>query len=688
MIFVFPGCNLPLPEADISITKNADSTFDSSEILGNVTTFAGKAVYAGDNGPLKDAGFYLPNFMAYDSSGNLYVNDQNVVRKINPSGIVSTLAGSSNQSGSTDGTGIEARFSTVAGIAIDRSDNIFVADYGNHKIRKITPAGVVTTFAGSGVASSVNGTGTFAGFNRPFGITIDDLDNLYVTDSSNHTIRKITPAGVVTTFAGAAGSFGRVDSIGTMAKFKNPRGITIDHAGNLFVADTSNNLIRKITSGGVVTTFAGSGLGNIDGPGISARFNYPFGITFDHSGNLYLTDSYNCSIRMISADAVVTTFAGSGSCMGWVDGTGSSARFSYPRGVVFDNSGNLIVTDTNNYSLRSINSSGVVTTLAGPYKLFNGTGSAARFNTPIALALDSQRNVFVADNSNHTIRKITPTGIVTTFAGQEGVMGSSDGTGVTARFNSPNGIAIDRSDNLYVTDSENSTIRKITPAGVVTTFAGTAGATGSTDGTGVATRFNIPQGIAIDRENNLYVADSENFTIRKITPASVVSTFAGTAGNYGHVDDTGAAAQFYYPISLTVDHEGNIFVADCDLSDSDFYGIRKITPTGEVSTVAGRDYSTEPIDGPGLSASFSGSFGIVSDGAGNLYVSDEYYGSIRKVDSNYNVTTFAGSSSRQFGRTDGQGSEATFMNPRGIAFDPSGALYIADPGNRNIRKIY
>ena len=686
MIFVFLGCNLPLPEADISITKNADPTFDSSEILGNVTTFAGKAVYVFDDGPLKDAGFNLPTFMAYDSSGNLYVTGQNVVRKINPSGIVSTLAGSSNQSGSTDGTGIEARFSTVAGIAIDRSDNIFVADYGNHKIRKITPAGVVTTFAGSGVASSVNGTGTFSGFNRPFGITIDDLDNLYVTDSSNHTIRKITPAGVVTTFAGVSGSFGRVDSIGTMAKFRNPRGITIDHSGNLFVADTSNYLIRKITSGGVVTTFAGSGVsGNIDGPGISASFRGPYGITFDHSGNLYLTDTNNCTIRKISPDAVVTTFAGSGGSCSLFDGTGSIARFSYPSGVVFDNSGNLIVTDS--YSLRSINSSGVVTTLTGPYKLYNGTGSAARFNTPIALALDSQRNVFVADNGNHTIRKITPTGVVTTFAGQDGVRGSSDGTGVIARFNEPNGIAIDSSDNLYVTDFGNHTIRKITPAGVVTTFAGTAGATGSSDGTGVATRFNSPSGIAIDRENNLYVADSENFTIRKITPASVVSTFAGTAGNYGHVDDTGAAAQFYYPISLTVDHKGNIFVADCDLSDNDFYGIRKITPTGEVSTVAGRDYSTEPIDGPGLSASFSGSFGIVSDGAGNLYVSDEYYSSIRKLDSNYNVTTFAGSSTRQFGRTDGQGSEATFMNPRGIAFDPSGALYIADPGNRNIRKI-
>ncbi len=695
MIFIFLGCDPPLPEPDISITKNSDPTPTptptSTEILGHVSTFAGKAVYGGDDGPLKDAGFFLPKSIAYHSSGNLYVIDFFCVRKINPSGIVSTFAGSVNQPGSTDGIGTEARFYYPSGIAIDSSDNLFVADTSNHTIRKITPSGVVTTLSGAaGTSGSADGTGPAARFNQPWGMTIDGSDNLYVTDVGNYTIRKITPTGFVTILAGAAGFRGNRNGTGHRAWFHTPRGITIDQSGDLFVVEEHIHLVRKITSVGVVTTFAGQAdvSGNTDGTGTSATFFRPRGITIDDAGNLFVTDSNNYSIRKITPAAVVTTFAGqAGVGEGWIDGTGSNARFSSTNGIVMDSSGNLIVADTYNKSLRSINSLGVVTTLTGPYKLYNGTGSAARFVGPTSLALDSNKNVFVADPGNHTIRKITPAGVVTTFAGQVGITGNTDATGIAARFKQPYGIAIDRSNNLFVTDSGSHTIRKITPAGVVTTFAGKSDTLGSDDGTGEAARFNSPQGITIDAQNNLYIGDTNNFTIRKITPTGVVTTVAGNPGNYGHVDGTGAAAQFYNPLNLTTDHEGNIFVADCDTGGGEYSYIRKITPTGDVITVAGGDNTNGLVDGPGLSASFSEGFGIVSDGAGNLYVADTYFHSIRKLDSNYNVTTFAGSSTRQFGRTDGQGSEATFMNPRGIAFDSSGALYIADLGNRNIRKI-
>src|SRR6266540_2947950 len=233
------------------------------------------------------------------------------------------------------------------------------------------------------------------------------------------------------------------------------------------------------------------------------------------------------------------------------DGTGSAARFWSASGVATDSSGNVYVADTLNNTIRKITPAGVVTTLAGlagSYGSADGTGSAARFRGPSGVAVDSAGNVYVADTGSHTIRQVTPAGVVTTLAGLAGITGSADGTGRAARFYNPYGVGTDSSGNVYVADTENNTIRKITPAGVVTTLAGLAAITGSDDGTGSAARFYFPWGVATDSSGNVYVADSSNSTIRKITPAGVVTTLAGEAGNTGcSAEGTGSAARFSYP---------------------------------------------------------------------------------------------------------------------------------------------
>jgi len=236
-----------------------------------------------------------------------------------------------------------------------------------------------------------------------------------------------------------------------------------------------------------------------------------------------------------------TTFAGLPP--GSADGTGSAARFNSPAGVARDSAGNTYVADTANSTIRKITPAGVVTTfagLAGSTGSANGTGSAARFNGPAAVAIDSVGNIFVADTNNHTIRKITPARVVSTFAGLAGSPGSTNGTGSSARFSFPSALAVDTANNIYAADTGNSTIRKITPARVVSTFAGLAGSPGSTDGTGSAARFRFPAGVAVDRAGtgNIYVADTSNFTIRKITPAGVVTTLAGSPGVYNRCEET------------------------------------------------------------------------------------------------------------------------------------------------------
>ncbi|HXA48543.1 MAG TPA: NHL repeat-containing protein, partial [Burkholderiaceae bacterium] len=369
---------------------------------------------------------------------------------------------------------------------------------------------------------------------------------VYVAD--NNTIRKITPAGVVSTLAASPLVYGNVDGTDALARL---RGVTTDSAGNVYVVDSGNNLIRKITPTGVVTTIAGLGSvsGYADATGSAAGFNAPDGIGTDSQGNIYVADIVNSTIRKITPAGVVSTFAGKAGVRGSADGTGSAASFNNPTGVATDVSGNVYVADATNSTVRKITPAGVVTTLAGTAGvpgIADGTGPAAQFGSLSGVVTDAAGNVFVADQQ--TIRKITPGGVVTTLAGQQtpGISGSADGVGAAARFGGITGIATDAAGNIYVTDTQNHTIRKVTQAGVVTTLAGTAGAYGTADGTGPAATFTYPEGITVDGKGNLYVFDSDGISaagdsgnrIRKITPAGVVTTIVGAPGKLGFASGT------------------------------------------------------------------------------------------------------------------------------------------------------
>ncbi|MBS4095554.1 MAG: hypothetical protein KGZ83_01780 [Sulfuricella sp.] len=652
------------------------------------TTLAGVATtpVKSADGTGSAAQFYSPRGVATDGVGNVYVADSsnNTIRKITPAGEVTTLAGLAGVQGRNDGSGTAARFLDPYSLVADSTGNVYVADTSNNMIRKITPAGVVTTLAGNGAQGSADGTGTAASFREPRGIAVDGAGNLYVADYMNQTVRKITPAGVVTTLAGTAGVAGSSDGTGAAASFKGLYGVAADSAGNVFVADTANRCIRKITPAGVVTTFVGTAgtSGMTDGTGTAARFSEPRGISADSAGNLYVADYGAHTIRKITAAGVVTTLAGTAPTPGSTDATGAAARFFSPSSAAADSSGNVYVADTSNNTIRKITSSGVVTTLAGlagRSSSVDGSGAAARFEDPYSVAVDSSGNLYVADATDHSIRKITPAGVTTTLAGKAGSYGSTDGSGSTARFKGPQGIAVDSAGTLYVADTGNSAIRKITAAGVVSTLAGSAGSNGSSDATGTAARFSEPNGIAVDPSGNVYVADTANNTIRKITAAGVVTTLAGTAGTNGLTNGTGSAARFSVPFDLTADSAGNVYV--CDHGN---HVIRKITPAGVVTTLAGSGVEGQS-DGSGAAASFRWPSGIAVDSSGTVYLADTDNHVIRQITSAGVVTTVGGTA-RLNGSTDGVGSAARFFNPKDVTVDSSGNLYVADRSNHTIRK--
>ena len=513
------------------------------------------------------------------------------------------------------------------------------------EIRKITPAGAVTTLAGlaagyppaDGSGGSVDGPGSAARFDFPRGVATDGAGNVYVADTWNHTIRKITPDGLVTTLAGLAGRTGSADGAGSAARFGYPSGVAVDGNGNVFVADPWINTIRKITPAGLVSTVAGlsafASAGSTDGPGSVARFSGPQGAAVDRAGNVYIADTINSTIRKITADGLVRTLAGTAGSIGSTDGTGSAARLYYPKGVATDGAGNVYFADNWNHTVRRINPAGVVTTLAGlagSSGSTDDTGSAARFYGPEGIAVDGAGNLYVADNLNHTIRKVTPNGAVTTLAGTAGSSGSIDGTGSAARFNFPEGVAVDGSGNLYVADFGNFLIRKITTAGVVTTLAGMARSYGWNDGAGSSALFNGPEGISVDGAGNAYVTDNidyliredpgtgvavtttGNYTIRRISPAGVVSTLAGMGR--GSSDGVGNQARFDMPMGIAVDVAGNVYVS-CSSLDSNT--IRKGQPAA-VPAITTQPQSQTVA--PGASVSFTVTAGGVPDPTYQWYV--------------------------------------------------------------------
>jgi hypothetical protein len=367
-----------------------------------------------------------------------------------------------------------------------------------------------------------------------------------------------SPIYAWTTLGGQMGGPGNADGTGSAARFNLPWGVAVDSAGNVFVADSANHTIRKVTPAGVVTTLAGSAgvSGTNDGTGSGARFNWPYDVAVDSAGNLFVADIGNSTVRKVSAAGVVITLAGSAGAYGSADGTGSGARFDGPYGVAVGSAGNLFVADNGNSTIRKVSAAGVVTTLAGSagaYGSADGTGSAARFYGPAGVAVDSAGNVFVSDCGNNTIRKVTPAGVVTTLAGSAGNSGGTDGTGSGARFHQPWGVAVDSSCNVFVADAGDNnmwgdpfsnTIRKVTPAGVVTTIGGLAGVIGGADGAGSSAIFDDPSGIALDSEGNLCVADSQNNAIRKGWPISGRVGVTITVPPQSLVTNVGATVSF------------------------------------------------------------------------------------------------------------------------------------------------
>lgn len=644
-------------------------------------------------------------------------------------GTLSLIAGNLDGPGSSDGDRSTARFgdgqtpygNRPVGITRDARGNLYVADVTNHTIRKITPAGIVSTLAGkAGESGRADGPGANARFKSPSGIAIDAKGTLYVADTANDLIRKISPAGVVTTLTDlqkANGSNSKntpparvsiaLDANSTGGTYKtqdikaqSPMGIAVDAQGQVYVAVTFSNSILRISPNGVVSTLAGQPKAVLgikdpirDGIGADALFNEPKGLAVDRSGVAYVADCGNDAIRTITPAGAVTTLVGRRGnevVQGAIDGPVAVARIRCPSGIALDNAGNLYVTDEHDDMIRKISSDGVVSTMAGNPDdgrgSVDGVGDGAKFNTPTGLVLDPSGNVYVADSRNAAIRKVTPQGVVTTVAGRMRRHEYRDGIGAEAKFVNPLGMTTDKQGNLYVSDADANyaMIRKISPQGVVTRLVGKYQALYSSDWAW-APDYPGATGIAMDGAGYFYLVDYSRQIIRKMSPAGEIKPFAGTVDTENRgwresADGPALQARFVAPNAIALDSSGNTYVTDGQT-------IRKIDASGAVTTFAGKavdSFDTKKSnDGTGQNARFQSFGGIAIDAAGYLYVPD--HTSIRRISPAGVVTTIAGSLEHS-GSMDGVGSNALFDGPGNPVFDSAGNLYVTDGGS-TVRKI-
>jgi len=668
-----------------------------------ITTVAGGSI--GDGHLAVSAGLPQNQGIVADSADNLYILDlsNNRVRKVDAAtGLLSTFAGNGTTGYTGDGgLAINAGLRIAQCLGIDWSANVYVAEAG--RIRKIDAAtGIITTIAGTGFSGFTGdgGPAIKARIASVMSIAADTAGNIYFADGQR--VRKITKAtGIINTIAGTGVSgYSGDGGPAVNAQLAFPRRLAVDVAGNVYIADNNNNVIRKITAAtGIITTYAGSGAagsGGDGGPATSAQLGYSNALTTDLAGNLYLSD--NNKVRKVdAATGIISTVIGTGAAGYSGDGGNAALATFYNVWYIFLSlSGNMFIDDRNNYVIRKVTgTTNVINTIAGNHSLgaggIGGPVADAQIYKPMNVAVDSTGNIYLADYYNYKIYRIdAATDSIYTVAGT-GNQGLSLQSGVPATsmsFTEPRALIVDAPGNFYFA-ANGTSIRKVDAAtGIISTIAGT-GIFGYAGDGGAATdaKLNNPYGLAFDVSGNLYIADKDNNAIRKISAGTgIITTVAGT-GTAGYSGDGGLAtsATLNKPFGVAVDRAGNIYI-----SDNSNFVIRKVdASTGIITTVAGTGTAGYSGDG-GLAtaAMLQYPYGLATDTAGNLFIADQFNQRIRKITvATGIISTVAGTGLTPYNGDNIPATTANLNNPTGVCFDASGNLYIAGNVNNRIQKV-
>jgi uncharacterized protein (TIGR03437 family) len=595
--------------------------------------------------PATAASIGSPDTIAFDAAGNFYFTGNQCVFKVTANGILTRFAGTARNGYSGDGgpaTG--AQLHNPFGVAVDAAGNVYIADELNHRIRRVDANGTITTVAGNGMAgfSGDGGPAANAQLNDPLNVLADGSGNLFIADSGNNSIRKVTPDGLIATIAGGGASDPGDGGPATRAVVSAPSGMAIDAGGNLYIADRQNMRVRRIAPGGTISTVAGNGTAGYSGdggPAVAAQLYLPTTVAVDSFGNLFIADFANNVLREVSSAGVITTVG--------------ARTFYEPSGVALDGSGNLYVTDQQyDHVLKVVVSPGIASSVAvagnglASYSGDGGPATAAQLSLPSGVAVDASGNIYISDLLNSRVRRVTPGGIIATVAAAPNLI-------------YPGALALDSAGNLYIADTGRSVVLKLSPGGAITTVAGngTQGYSGD-GGPATAAQLSDPTALAVDAAGNLYIADNNRF-VRKVSPSGVIGTFAGggIAGSTAVANTT-----FEFLSGLAVDASGTVYIATGSY-------VLKASPSGAIAGVV-----QVSALGP-----------IALDAAGNIYTT--MGGNTIFRISPYAVAAIAGTGNVGYTGDGGPALGAQLYHPEGIAVDAAGNIWFADSFNDAVRVL-
>lgn len=653
----------------------------SEDVTYTITTVAG-GTECGDGGAALAAPLGAPEGLAVDAGGNLYIADaiDHRVRKVTPEGVITTVAGNGHKGFRGDGgPALEAQLNSPYGLAVDLSGNLYIADLGNGRVRKVSTDGVIRTVAGGGANAPAieGGEAVEARLNAPRNLALDAEGNLYLSDFGDHRVYRVSPLGLIWRVAGVgwAGSIEDGETTEAVrAPLWAPAGLVVDHTGTLYVADSGNLRIRKIQRGWMSTVPVGR-----------SPLRLPTGLALDARGNVYVADKGGGMVLRVTPGWVTPYNSG------W-----TSKILNQPRDIAFDAAGNLYVADAlpdGKYWMGvvwKVTAVAPVSTVAGGLTYRppgdGGPATAAHLDTPSGIALDGAGNLYIADRNSNRVRKVDSSGAIQTIAGRGGAESSGDGGSADqAGLNQPDGLAADASGNVWIAEYAAHRVRRVRPDGLIGTVAGGSELPGyAGDGQpAVAAALNFPEGVAVDGAGNLYIADTFNHVIRKVGRDGIIRTVVGKEAP-GYAGDGGPEtwALLQNPTGVCLDGQGNLYIAD-----SRNHVVLKAA-AGAIWIVAGTGVAWFGGDGgPATAAQLQLPNRVAADRAGNLYIADTGNHRIRKVTPDGMIATIAGDGTPGYGGDGGPALQAQLNEPADVAVDAAGNVFVADRANDLVRKL-
>ena len=650
----------------------------------SIETVAGSSLN-GDGGPATAAQIGAIQGIALDGAGNLYLSDtdHNSVRKVDSKGIITTVAGTGTAGFGGDGAAAtSALLNLPYGLAADSSGALYVADLGNNRVRRIGPDGVISTVAGTGTAGSAGdgGPATDAQLMAPRNLVVDASGNLYISEFEGHRVRKVSNGQIVTVAGTGVAGFRGDGGTAVAAQLDFPAGLALDQTGDLYIADSENQRIRKVLPNGIISTALGGS------PSIALYT--PLGVAVDASGDILVGDA-SYTVRAYTPAGKWSIVAGTGA-PGYAGDGGPAvgALLTSVRDLAAAAGGRLYIAD--GVRVRCVDDSGTISTLAGDGYLHavgdGGSALAALLSQPSAVALDFAGDLYIADPGTQRVRKVYPDNVIQTLAGT-GVAGFGGEliAGSASALNSPMGVAMAPSGIVYIADTYNHRIRAVSADGTIATVAGTGvSGTGAENQPWTATALRGPRGVCVDHQGALYIVDTSNHRVLRASPGALMATAAGN-GSPGDAGDGGSArlAQLNQPGACAVDTAGNLYIADT-LNHS----IRVVTSGGIISTLAGTGQPGASGDeGPATAACLNAPSGVTADDNGNVFIADTGNHVIRQVTADAVIHRIAGQYTAGFAGDGAAATSAQLDAPAGLVLDGAGDLYLADSGNNRVRRL-